>query len=346
MVDMSRPCTPLPPPLDSRPFLLCEAEALGVSRSRLRSSDILSLGTGVFVSREVELTPRRVIIARARAHPQGIVTGVSAAVFHRMPLPAWLTPESPLAPTSLAFKKPRRATRSTGIDAYIGTYARRDVETIPLAPLSTVRGEHAPGARIAVASRARTWLSLIPLLPFDFAVALADHLLREPRLLFEPERTGPYCTPTDLDELLLRYPGIPGIVRARHAKKYARVGSDSIPETRGRLAFIAGGLPEPALNVTIRDASGRKLGTPDYFWEDAGVAAEYDGAHHRELEQFTADRDKSTRLRTVGIEMVRLYRTDLSPPIRSLDDSTVMRNLARSNAVRLAAAVLERRAVS
>ncbi len=57
-----------------------------------------------------------------------------------------------------------------------------------------------------------------------------------------------------------------------------------------RLAFRAGGLPEPVVNQVVRDAHGSPLHRPDLCWPQWRVAADYDGRHH-----FQRDSDEAVR---------------------------------------------------
>jgi hypothetical protein len=61
-------------------------------------------------------------------------------------------------------------------------------------------------------------------------------------------------------------------------------------ETRLRLLFVDGGLPEPEVNQWVRDEDGVPLHRPDLSWPLWHVAADYDGRHHAER-----DRDDDVR---------------------------------------------------
>ncbi len=78
----------------------------------------------------------------------------------------------------------------------------------------------------------------------DEITVVADHLLRIPRPEFEG-RSEPHCTLDELEEMLDRHWGTPGIRKARLALEQACVGgADSAPETRLRLALKWAGLPQ------------------------------------------------------------------------------------------------------
>ncbi|WP_258805187.1 hypothetical protein [Pseudarthrobacter sp. NS4] len=116
---------------------------------------------------------------------------------------------------------------------------------------------------------------------------VADHLLRVPRPDFEA-RCEPYATRADLEDMLDRHKGTPGIQKARLALELARIGSDSAPETRLRLALEDAGLPEPELNVPTELSVG-VVRQPDLRYLERKVAVEYEGEGHSEAEQIIRD---------------------------------------------------------
>ena len=81
---------------------------------------------------------------------------------------------------------------------------------------------------------------------------------------------------------------------ARRAASYVRDRVDSPMETRLRMLIVLAGLPEPEVNVTIRDQGGTILMRVDLCYRRARLAIEYDGRHHVELEEQW-DRDVERR---------------------------------------------------
>jgi len=88
--------------------------------------------------------------------------------------------------------------------------------------------------------------------------------------------------------MLARHKGTPGIRKARLALEQARVGADSAPETRLRLALEFAGLPEPQLNART-ELSGGVVRQPDLGYPQQRVAVEYDGEVHSSPEQVVRD---------------------------------------------------------
>jgi len=155
-----------------------------------------------------------------------------------------------------------------------------------------------------ITTRTRTWLDCARKMSVDELVVVADHLIRIPRPEFEG-RTTPYATLQGLALLLDRHPGTPGIVKAREALLLARVGADSAPETKLRLACRYGGLPEPQLNTTIPLNAGAER-TPDQSYADYKVAVEYDGATHSDPRQVEKDVRREEDYARAGWKEVRI----------------------------------------
>lgn len=72
----------------------------------------------------------------------------------------------------------------------------------------------------------------------------------------------------------------PGIVRARRAASLVRAGVDSPMESRLRMLLVLAGLPEPKVNVVLRDASGEVRRRLDLAYPEFRLAVEYDGRGH------------------------------------------------------------------
>ncbi|WP_286179745.1 endonuclease domain-containing protein [Arthrobacter sp. ISL-95] len=69
----------------------------------------------------------------------------------------------------------------------------------------------------------------------------------------------------------------------------ARIGSDSVPEPKLRLAMGRAFLPEPILSYVVCDPSGRELVWPDLAFPEFKVAINYDGGHHLSAAQKESD---------------------------------------------------------
>ena len=81
-----------------------------------------------------------------------------------------------------------------------------------------------------------------------------------------------------------------GIRSARLVAHLADPRAASLPESRLRYVWVVeAGLPVPLVNVTLTDTDGHRLGDPDLLDTEAALVGEYDGAHHRELDNHTRD---------------------------------------------------------
>ncbi|HEX8510522.1 MAG TPA: DUF559 domain-containing protein [Propionibacteriaceae bacterium] len=89
--------------------------------------------------------------------------------------------------------------------------------------------------------------------------------------------------------------------RARRAARLVRVGVDSAMETRLRLLIVLSGLPEPEVNIIIRDDQGNWALRFDMCYPDLRLIVEYDGRQHAESEeQWGRDIDRREQLDRMG----------------------------------------------
>jgi len=135
------------------------------------------------------------------------------------------------------------------------------------------------------------------------AVVAVDALLRSG--LTTLERLGAYTAERR------RWVGGP---RALRALALASPRAESPMETRLRLTLVLGGLPAPHLQYQV---GGMRL---DLAYPTAKVGVEYDGDHHRERRQFSADLARANRLRLAGWTVLRFTADDvLRHPDRTVD---------------------------
>jgi very-short-patch-repair endonuclease len=178
------------------------------------------------------------------------------------------------------------------------------------------RGDVCQVDGIPVTSPARTWLDLAAVLPFEDLVAAADHFICRQTRSFGHNRV-PFCSAEDLKAQVDRHRGARGIRKARAALELARVGADSAPETRLRLAIGRAFLPEPVLSYVVRDPFGREVVWPDLTFPEFKVAINYDGGHHLSAAQKESDRRREALLAENGwisvvitVEQVREHGYD------------------------------------
>lgn len=116
--------------------------------------------------------------------------------------------------------------------------------------------------------------------------------------------------------MLDRHKGTPGIRKARLALEQARVGSDSAPETRLRLALTRAGLPEPEVNPRTELFNG-VVRQPDLAYREFLVAVEYEGDGHSESDQVVRDIAREEDFSRAGWALVRLSKRHMVNDARS-----------------------------
>ncbi|MBO9624962.1 MAG: hypothetical protein J7484_01155 [Microbacterium sp.] len=164
-------------------------------------------------------------------------------------------------------------------------------------------------------SPASTWAMLGARLSVRSLVRVGDAIVRVPR-----ERGGHRRDDLQLASLARLEAAIavgrrPGVARLREAIEMVRVGSASPLETDFRLDAAADGLPEPELDIEIRDARGVLLGVTEIGYREYRVLVEIEGDHHRtSKEQWNRDIEKYAAYVAQGFEVVRLTGAHIRGP--------------------------------
>ncbi|HWM01280.1 MAG TPA: hypothetical protein VNP92_02970 [Actinophytocola sp.] len=220
-------------------------------RQRLRTGVLSAVRPGTYLpgAPPDDAVARHALAARA-AHRDladaAVFSHVTAAVLHGWPI--W--------GIDLARVHVTRS-RSGG-----GRCGRRvHVHAVPLRPDEIVLVEGLP-----VTGPARTLADLGRQEPFEQAVAVADAALRAGQV-----------TPEELAEAVGRAGRRPGAPAARRALRFADGRSESVGESRSRVAMLRAGLPVPVLQWPVHDAHGRLLGRTDFGWPSLRTAGEFDG---------------------------------------------------------------------
>lgn len=112
--------------------------------------------------------------------------------------------------------------------------------------------------------------------------------------------------------MVARHPGSRGVRKARTAVELLRVGADSPPETRLRLALIRACLPEPVLNHVVWGDVGAPVLWPDAAYPQRRIALQYEGAHHNGEEQYLRDIRRADTAACSGWVELRLSRLDMA----------------------------------
>ncbi|WP_427016946.1 hypothetical protein ACQCSX_19975 [Pseudarthrobacter sp. P1] len=282
---------PLPSALASAPFTVADALASGVPYDHLRHRQILHLSRGIA---RVGPPDDDGLPLALLARPYSRVTGYSAVshatAFRIWALPGFL-PGADEDTIHVARQSPHGIPRRRGATGHRLQFFDDEVECLD---------------GLWITTRVRTWLDCARRMTVDELTVAADHLLRSPRPEFEG-RSQPYALPGDLAGILDRHWGTPGIRKARLALEQARIGSDSAPETRLRLAVVRAGLPEPELNVPVTLA-GDVTRIPDESFPGFKVAVEYEGSHHSDPNQVERDIAREEDFASAGWIQVRISK--------------------------------------
>jgi hypothetical protein len=239
----------------SRPFTRAQAVAAGLTPAKLRGPRFRRLLRGVYVAASVPPSPDLVIAAVLLALPEGaFASHATAARLFELPIPT-------VADEHFGVLRPGDRRPHEGIRCHV----------CPSPDVVEVRG-------LRVSRPEQVFVELASLLGLVDLVVVGDRLVRTGRTTVE--RLVSYCANSTL----------PGARSAARAAAYVRPRVDSPMETRLRLLLVLSGLPEPEVNLTIRDVDGTPLRRYDLCWPSVKVIVEYDGRHHADrVEQWESD---------------------------------------------------------
>lgn len=237
------------PALDvRRPFTRADAAAAGVDPKVLRTSRYRRIFRDVYVSADVPDSPAlRADAALALHPPTAFLSHTDAARFYRLPVP-----DTPDVHVTVPSQRDRRA--RPGVRCHIATAPPRVVE---------VRGRR-------VSHPFRMFIELASMLSLVDLVVVGDAMVRV--FGIEPERLV-----KELAGCSERH-----VVAARRAAGHVRAEVDSPMETRLRMLLVLAGLPEPTVNLKLRDEHGEVVMRFDLSYPAVRLAVEYDGRQHAE----------------------------------------------------------------
>ncbi|KRE82279.1 hypothetical protein ASG86_11530 [Arthrobacter sp. Soil764] len=283
---------PLPSHLTTGSFSLRTSDKAGISRTRTAAKDLVTVSRGI----RVPVQSRAVGAAALRAYTDlddtSILASLSAARLWEAPLPGGPGSDWRIhLARRRGFSFPRRA----NVVGHLLTF---------------LPGEVVEYNGVRLTSPARTWLDLASVLALEDLVAMGDHLVCTHGPGFPCPREA-LCSIDDLAGMVARHPGMRGVKVARAALELIRVGADSAPETRMRLALVNAGLPEPVLNCIVRDFRGVPVLWPDAAYPQWRISLQYDGQHHADPDQHLRDMDRHEKTLALGWLEVRVGKQHL-----------------------------------
>jgi hypothetical protein len=220
-------------------------------RRMLRGGGLSTVRRGTYLAgdRPSDAHERHRLMVRA-AVPEfargAVISHISAAVLHG--LPSW---RIPLDRVHVTRRRTNSGRRSTTAHVHVATLADDEVTCVD---------------GIAVTSVERTVIDIARTAGFEQGVVVADAAL-----------AGGLTDPDVLARAVTAVMGRRGAPGARRTICFADRRSESMGESRSRVAIAAAGLPSPVTQWEVRDEDGRVVGRSDFGWPEQGVAGEFDG---------------------------------------------------------------------
>jgi predicted transcriptional regulator of viral defense system len=256
-------------------------------RRFLRAGELTAVRRGAYVlgAPPGDAVLRHVLDVRAAMEEladDAAISHVSAAVLHGLPI--WA-----IALDRVHVTRPRRTGGRAGTRVHVHTapLADDEIDLVDGMPVTTV---------------GRTVIDLARTKPFEQAVAIADAALH----------AG--LAEAQLNDALLRATRWPGCPAARRAVGFADPASESVGESRSRVAIARAGLPTPVLQCEVFDPRGQLVGRTDFGWLRRRAVGEFDGQmkYGRLLrpgqdpgEVVFAEKRREDALRDLGFSVVR-----------------------------------------
>jgi hypothetical protein len=262
------------------------ARARGATRRQI-SVDGVEIGRGLYVSRAVDLSLSERCRAWARVLPCDAAFGLHTAV-------ALHGADSSYDDAVHVVLRPRRVLpQHSSLTVHARALAEEDVVELD-------------GLRVT--SGAQTYLDMAQHLMAPDLLALGDALMRRGALEADP-----------LAARLVRADRVRGVIRARECAPHLTALAGSHPESRMRYWLLASALPDPEVQVAVRDQWGREVAHADLGYSRWKVALEYEGRQHAEMEQFGRDVDRYSLFAASGWLVLRFAHRHIGGPATVVD---------------------------
>ncbi|NHT16446.1 hypothetical protein [Cellulomonas sp. IC4_254] len=268
---------------------------------RVRRGELVRVGRGSYVVPVAGLEPWAI--------DQQVLLSRAAALHHRRSGPHWF---SHATAAVLWGCPPGTVPRTVDVTAPV----RR--RTTPGERDGAVREHYSPASdgdvcdvlALPTTSLERTAVDCAAVLPGSEGLAVADSALR----------AG--ADPAELDRVLGRRAGRPGVRRARAVLGMADPRAESVGESRLRWLLRTSGLPGPELQVPVRTAAGWRW--LDLGWPDERVAVEFDGRlkygrdGREAADAIFAEKRRQDAIEDEGWTVVRVTWRDLDRPAETV----------------------------
>ena len=256
------------------PFSRADARAAGIAEGKLRTPAYQRLFHDTYVCSSVAVTAEvRTAAALDRTGPDAYASHHTAAELWGIPVPV-----DGLVHVTTAKSQGRN--RRRGVLTH---------QPVTVRGGTTVRN----GIRLSTPAQVFCELAAAGLGLVDLVIA-GDAMLRKGRATLE-----------SLKRSVGDMTGA-GVRRARRALGYVRAGVDSPMETRLRMLLVLAGLPEPKVNVILRDLHGEWDRRFDMCYLALKLIIEYDGEQHGELAQRDSDIHRREELERLGYTLVQV----------------------------------------
>jgi hypothetical protein len=251
-----RPRSRLPRSLHGQVFHVRTGTARGVTDKRMRGNDLSRPFHGVRADAPLETLRDRCAALATVLGPHHFFSHVTAAELWRMPLP---TRSAVLHVTAVGARGRIRRPGVVGWEHADADLAGFDLAGVPVLAPSVI------------------WCQLSGMLSKEWLVAVGDFLISGERTDYG--RRPQLCTIDQLAEAVQRHGSRRGAKALRWALEMLRSPVDSPRESLLRLALIAGGLPEPEVQIEVETAEGIRHG--DLGYRAAKLILEYQGDEQR-----------------------------------------------------------------
>jgi hypothetical protein len=261
-----------------RPFSRVQARAAGIRLRTILGPEFHKILYDSYVSVGVPIT------TRLRAEAALDISAPGSYVSHHTAAELWggVVPACSDLHLTVLGEAPR--SRRQGIKAH---------STRASGKTSTFHG-------LAITTPSQTFLDLAGSLDLVDLVVLGDSLVKAKRV-----------TPEELVAAASDWVGY-GAARARKAARFVRKGVDSPKETRLRMLLVLAGLPEPTVNLIIRNPDGSWRMRFDLSYPGLKLIIEYDGRQHSENSgQWRRDLSRREELDRLGWRLIVVTSDDL-----------------------------------